>query len=32
VEEEIEHDESEMASLLETPRRTNRTPDSAASD
>jgi hypothetical protein len=32
VEEEIEQDESEMASLLETPRQTNRTPDSAASD
>jgi type III secretory pathway lipoprotein EscJ len=32
VEEEIERDESEMASLLETPQRTNWTPDSAASD
>jgi protein subunit release factor A len=32
VEEEIEQDESEMTSLLETPRQTNGTPDSAASD
>jgi type III secretory pathway lipoprotein EscJ len=32
VEEEIEQDESKMASLLETPPCTNWTPDSAASD
>jgi hypothetical protein len=32
VEEEIEQDEREMASLLETPGQTNWTPESAASD